>query len=206
MRLRLFAAGLLALGLFTASEARALAFTLQSPLVIDGSNNAGSGVFGTINPVLTTAGALGLTSGNTNFALTDVLIVDMTLNAGSASVGGIDFGDSAPLFGEPVGAGSFADVGDQAPSSVLHVPFDFIIGGVGQFTFLPNQLDANETSVRLFVTYSPGVILAVGDTVNFMISSGANFTVQGTIVPEPGTFLLLACGLAALALRRRRLT
>ncbi|MEE9606410.1 MAG: PEP-CTERM sorting domain-containing protein [Myxococcota bacterium] len=194
-------AGLLALGLFTASEARALAFTLQSPLVIDGTNNAGSGVFGTINPVLTTAGALGLTSGNTNFALTDVLIVDVTLNAGSASVGGIEFGDSGAIFGEPVGAGSFADVGDQAPSAVLHVPFDFIIGGVGQFTFLPNQLDANETSVRLFVTYSPGLVLNAGDTANFMISSGANFTVQGIIVPEPGTFLLLGGGLAVLGAR-----
>ena len=36
-----------------------------------------------------------------------------------------------------------------------------------------------------------------------MISSGANFTVQGTIVPEPGTGVLVGLGVMAIAARRR---
>ncbi len=185
-----------------AGGASAALFTLPGPFVIDGSNNAGSGVFGTIDPVTDLFGGLGFTSGITDFALTDVLAVIVTLDPGSASVGGIEFGSSAPLFGEPVGAGSFADVGDQAPGAVTHEPFDFASGGVGVFTFLPDQLDANETSVRLFATYTPGRLMG-GNTVNFMTSSGSDFTVQPIIVPEPSTIALLALpALVALAVRR----
>lgn len=185
-----------------AGGASAALFTLPGPFVIDGSNNAGSGVFGTIDPVTDLSGLLGFTSGSTDFALTDVLAVSVTLDPGSASVGGIEFGSSAAVFGEPVGAGSFADLGDQAPSAVTHEPFDFASGGVGVFTFLSDQLDANETSVRMFVTYTPGHLMG-GNTVNFMVSSGSDFTVQPMIVPEPSTFALLALtGLVALTVRR----
>jgi len=192
---------LAAAALFLTGDASALTFTVE-PLVINAGNNGGSGVFGKINSVFDISGTVGLTSGITNFAISDVLILEMTLDPGSASVGGLHFGDSAPLFGDPIGAGAFKDFGDQAPSSLKHLPFDFLIGGVGKFTFLPNQLDAGETTVRLFVNYTRGSIVNLGDAVNFMISSGANFFVQPIIIPEPATGGLLLLGLGSLASSR----
>lgn len=152
---------LVAAGLLLAGEASATPFTVQ-PLVINAGNNSGSGVLGTINPVFDLTEALGLTSGTTNFATTDVLVLDLTLDPGSASVGELQFGDSGAIFGDPIGAGAFDDLGDQTPSSLSHIPFDFVIGGVGKFIFLPNQLDAGETTVRLFVNYTPALFSTSG--------------------------------------------
>ena len=57
--------------------------------------------------------------------------------------------------------------------------------------------------MRLFVTHEPLGDMVAGQTVNFMISSGADFTVQGEIVPEPGTLTLVGAGLATLGAAAR---
>ena len=88
----------------------------------------------------------------------------------------------------------------QAPSGVTANGLTLL----GLFDFIPDTLDAAESSARLFVTYNPaGSALGVGSTANFMIHSGTSFTVQGTLVPEPGSALLLAMGTLWLALRSR---
>ncbi len=187
-----------------AGNATAGFFTIDGPFVIDVTNN-GLGVIGTLNPVMNFSGSLGLTDGNVDFTTVDALVVDLTLGDDSALMGGIGIAASNSLV--PLGAGAFDDAG-QAPSAVAAEPFDPILftgSGMGLFTFNPGTVDAGETTVRLFVTYSPGVLMN-GGTANFMISSGTNFTVQPQIVPEPTTLaLLLVTGLTALAARRFRL-
>lgn len=194
-------------GFVLADAAEASPFTLSAPIPITGSEPGNPGVVGTLQPV--GPGALGqgigLSDGNVSFLANDVLVFSLSLSAGPSAVDGLGVGAaSTPLLGNPVGAGSFVDSGggNQVPSSVAASSVLLL----GSFEFIPDTLSAGETTVDLFVTYNPaGSALAVGSTANFMISSGTDFTVQGTLakIPEPASILLLAGALGVLALRRR---
>ena len=196
-------AALWALTLAAAQIAGAAPFTLSSPVSITGSESGNPGVVGTLHPVALGASLsdpLGLTAGDVSFVTNDVLVVRLSLVAVSASVDALGIGAASnPFFGNPVGAGAYADAG-QAPGGVT-------VNGVlmsGLFDFSGALLSEGESSVRLFVTYaSAGTALAPGATANFMISSGTDFTVQGTLIPEPKSLLLFAAGVLVVALRQR---
>lgn len=192
--------------LLSPQSAVALPFTLESPVVLTGSEPGNPGVLGTLLPVALGSAMedpLGIQTGDTSFATNDVFVVQLELVTGSSSVDQVQITTvSNPFMGNPVGAGIFSDSGDQAPDQVS-IP---IFGLRADFGFSPNLLEAGELSTRLFVTYAPvGSALAIGQTASFTISSGLDFTVQGTIVPEPSTGLLVWFGLVGgAALRRQR--
>ena len=184
--------------------AQALPYTLAAPIVISGSEAGNPGVIGTVEAVAL-GGALSdprsLETGNTASAATDLMVLRLVLAAGSTPVDRLELAvASTPFFGNPVGAGVFADPGATAPGAVDLPAFGFR----ADFDFSGAPLAAGESSARLFVTFAPeGSALATGQTASVTLSSGTNFTVQGTIVPEPATGTLLVMGLAALAVRRR---
>ncbi|MEE2662632.1 MAG: hypothetical protein VX681_00825 [Myxococcota bacterium] len=191
-----------------AGTASALAFTLDSPVVIDSGNNA-LGVDGVLRPVFDLSGSLLLSDvgGNltpneggasTSSTGQDIFVVDLILNSGSSSVDALGITVGSPFFFlNPQSAGAFDDTGsgDIGPTSVLA---DSVSTLAGVFTF-GTPLAANQTSVRLFVTHTSEGDIAAGQTVTFMVSSGTDFTVQGTTasapVPEPGAGMLLQAGL-----------
>ena len=152
------------LGVFAlcfAEPARAIPYTLAAAIPITGSESGNPGVVGSLEPVAldgSLSDPLGLTDGDVSFLTNDVFLVRLVLAAGSAPVDSLGIGvNSTPLFGNPVGAGAYADVG-QAPSGVTASPVTLM----GLFDFMPDTLDAGESSVRLFVTYNPaGSALAV---------------------------------------------
>jgi hypothetical protein len=195
---RLLVALFLALGVaWLPGAASATPFTLSSPVAISGT------ISGSINPVTDLTGSLLHSVGSTGypgFGSVDVFVFDVTITSGAMDQIGLSIGAS---FSEPLGAGSFDDTGsgDQGTSSV---PADFF--GVQLFNFTPNTV-SGETSVRLFASYTAGY-LSIGQSVTFMVSpvSGADFSVFGTAIPEPGTLSLMGLGLAVLAVlgRRRR--
>ena len=194
---------LLAAGLLFSGGAKAIPYTLDAPVAITGAEFGNPGVVGTLHPVAlggSLSDPLGLTNGNVSFVTNDVLVVRLSLVAVSASVDALGIGAASnPFFGNPVGAGAYADVG-QAPGTVTASPVLL----TAFFDFSGDPLAAGESSVRLFVTYtSAGSALAAGTTANFMISSGTDFTVQGTLIPEPKSLLLLAAGVLVVALRQR---
>ncbi len=202
-------------------EASATLFTIDKSgdgiLQLDGSDDLPFGFTGTVAGVnggvvdgiihavdifSITAAEIFSSVGSVDWASQDVFIVDIELLSPSAPVDQIGIGiGSIPLFGNPVGAGTLTGAG-QAPSAVSVSPFvtfradfDFDLGGLSAA-----NLETGETSVRVFVTYAPGGgALAIGQTVNFMISSGTDMTFMTTIVPEPSTVLLLGAGIAAIA-------
>ena len=190
-----------------ADEAAASPFTLSAPIAITGAESGNPGVVGTLQPVGSGAlgQAIGLSNGDVSFVTNDVLVFSLSLSAGSTAVDSVGVGaNSSPFVTNPVGAGSFADSGggNRVPSSVT--TSGALIAAI--FDFIPNTVNAGETTVDLFVTYNAaGSALATGTTANFMISSGTDFTVQVVLaeVPEPASFLLLAGALGVLALRRR---
>ena len=210
-RKSLFAALALALplGLGLGPSAQAAYFTLSEAVSIDLSTPGNvNGVLGTLLPVglpSSLSDPVGVTAGSSSLASHDVIVFALSLSAGSASVDAIGAGAFAtPMLPNPMGAGAFnndAGTGLVAPGSVAVGSFTTLRG---DYDFSSDTVDAGEQTVNLFVTYSPlDSALALGNTVNFSISSGTNFTVQSTLVPEPGTFVLVAGGLALLAARRR---
>ena len=167
------------------SAASALAFTLDSNIAI---NDSGTGVIGELRAV---TDGLGSTVPKSVRATQDIFVVDLVLSGGSASVDGLGIAVGVSPFAAPIGGGYFNDGGGLVtPSSTLvnFGGFSFIV----EFGFAPT-VDAGETTVRLFATYTTG--MAIGQTATFMVSSGTNFSVASTIVPEPGTGLLVGSGL-----------
>ncbi len=184
--------------------AQARPYTLAAPIVISGTETGNPGVIGTVEAVAlggTLSDPRSLEIGNTASTATDLVVLRLVLAAGSVPVELLELAvASTPFFGNPVGAGAFADSGATAPGAVSLPAFGFR----ADFDFGSAPLAAGESSARLFVTVAPeGSALATGRTASITLSSGTNFTVQGTIVPEPTTGALLALGLAALATRRR---
>ena len=191
-------------------------FTIDAPIVIDGSNNAGSGVFGTILPVagfapgsvFTTAGTFGDSQSQ------DILYVEIVLDSGSASLDQFGIGGAGAF---ALGGGFLAGSGTQDPNDLDEPIISITSSAVFNFDHLgggSGNLDAGESSGILGASFAlgdlppigigPGLILA--DMASFMLSAGANFSVQGLVVPipEPGTALLVGLGIAGLASRRRR--
>ena len=194
--------GLAVVSVLWGSPASAAFFTLSDDVEITGGGSLG-GVLGFVESETDFSGSPhgSLVDGTIDFANQDVLVVRLALSIGSALVDQIGMSAlSDPFFPNPMGAGIFAgDVGVE-PISVSVGPFTTLLG---LFDYGSGLL-AGETSVRMFVAFSPLGALSDDNTANFMISSGVDFTVQGTIIPEPGTGVLLAASLlAALALRRQ---
>ena len=196
---------LAALGLsLWVTPASAAFITIAAPVSITGAELGNPGIVGTVNPELDFSGAQNLVLSDgalLNAALQDVLVVTISLAAGSTSVGVFGIGaGSAPIIPNPVGAGTFlGDVG-KAPTLVVVGPFTTLRG---DFTFA--TLDATDTSVRLYVAFEPGgSALTGGETVNFMIGSSGSFTVQGIVSPEPSALWMLGAALAALAFTKGR--
>jgi len=203
----------LALGIAAPASAVGI-FNLDGPVVIDSSNDGGTGVRGQFLVVTDfDLSDVLVTDGTVNFATQDVFLVALELFGNSAPVDSFSFTIGVTGFGNlmsnPKGAGALNDAGGITPISVTA---DNSVAFAAVFDFSP-VLNAGEQTVRLFATYQSqtgGNLLAIGQSVSFMVSSGLDFTVPGgTIVPEPSTAALLGGGLLALlgsarTLARRR--
>lgn len=159
-----------------------------------------------------------------SFANFDVLIVDVVLTGGSASVDEIRIAvGSDPLGLDPAYAGWFMrcdgvgpDEGcrntvppgsSEDPTGVSLVSGGGFFPGAARFDF--STLDAGETSVRLFVAWadtgSQTPLSKDGQTAKFMIGAqGVGQDFEVAIVPEPGTAALFGLALALFSAARIR--
>jgi PEP-CTERM motif len=184
------------------SAAGALSYTLAAPVAF---SNVTLGISGTLNPVTDLSGTSICLSGTcASGATQDWLLVSVTLDLGAEDVAAL------------VGLGNFSDPG-KTPTASSTLPS----ASIARFDYGdPNvsalNLQAGETTDRLFGAFSPvgslpgpGIFPVIPPgTANFSFSKagGTNFSASGTIVlvPEPGTLLLLGGGLLGVALAGRR--
>lgn len=202
--------GLAGTGL-VASSAQAVPFTLTEAV----SFSFGNGAKGTILPVTDLSGTPSLLGGTVSDpASQDWLVFQIALDGDSdlvdqvqASVVGVSAVAGAGHFPDPDESPTGGAV-EAAPASRLL--FDFAFQQV-----VAANLTAGETSDRLIAAFAAGSLPGDGlpfagidpGTASFGISSGANESIQATIVqiPEPSLALLLAAagGLARLGRPRR---
>ncbi len=185
------------------------AYTVAGPILI---NDAGTGVVGTVNAVSVASGVFTSAGTFLDAGTQDILFVQIALTAGAIDQVGISGNGSSAL-----GGGFLAGSGTQDPNDPDEPIIDFL-GSQALFNFDhlgggTGNLSAGESSSILAVSFAlgdlpppgigPGHILA--DIANFMLSSGTTFSVSGLVVPvpEPGSFLLIGLGMAALAGMRR---
>jgi len=191
------------------SSAWALAYTVSAPVAF-----SGAGATGFINPVASLSGTTLCLSGTCGTdASHDWLVFTVTVTTGYLDEVGLARG--APAVSVQ-GVGHYSADPGLAPQSGSISPatlarFNY---GAGVVNALLN-LDAGETSDRLFVAFTLGDLPGPGQvtpfpvapgTISFMLSAATDFTVLGTavLVPEPSTLLLLGGGLIALGLTGRR--
>jgi hypothetical protein len=201
--------------LIVPSTSWGLAYTIDAPIVIDVSNNAGSGVTGTINPINAVNGLTPTSAGTyTDWISQDILFVEIVLSGGSASVDQFGIGGAGAF---AVGGAFYADGGKQSPNDADEPIISITSSALFNFDHLATSagnLQASETSTILAASFALGDLPPIGigptqilaDMASFMISSGTNFSVEALVVPipEPGTALILGLGLAGLATTRRR--
>jgi len=195
------------------------------PFSFTHTGGTSSGTFRAVNILISDSDiAVSVLSGGT-FVGKDVLVFDVVLNAGSAIVDQIGVGvatnpntidpngagyltgsgeTTSPATGEGNGAAFGFDLFSGFGISPGHVRFNFSLNAVNA-----GNLTAGETTRRLFLTWADvgdATPLSIGQFATFMMSSNGtpdtNFLIQ--IVPEPNTLTLLAGGLLAFALWRRR--
>ena len=204
--------GLAGAGL-VASSAQGVPFTLTQAVGFSFSN----GAKGTLLPVTDLSGTRTLLAGTVSDPTSqDWLVFQIALDADSDLVDQVQA--SVVGVSAVAGAGHFPDpdetptAGAVEPAPASRLLFDFAFQQVD-----PGNLEAGETSDRLIAAFAAGSLPGDGlpfvgiapGTASFGISSGANDTIQATIVqiPEPSLALLLgaAGGLALLRGRSRPL-
>ncbi len=140
----------------------------------------------------------------------DVFVFDVTVNSPSAPIDQVIVGIGTDVI-DPIAVGYFGD-GLAAPSAIAiqsgfgwfagAARFDFDFGNLGM-----GNLEAGETSVRLFVAYpgnqEPDKPLGPDQVANFTISSGLNEDFQSDIGFADAPLAMLGLGLLGIALARR---